>query len=53
MRDWCAAAHSYRAHFGPHPLDEFVYFALLSNAGDHAILFADMARNPRIFSIPG
>ncbi|CAI8697526.1 hypothetical protein EMIT0111MI5_60351 [Burkholderia sp. IT-111MI5] len=53
MRHWCAAAHSCRVHFGPHPLDEFIYFALLSNARDCAILFADMARNPRFFSIPG
>jgi hypothetical protein len=33
-----------------HPLDEFVYFGLLSNACGRAILFADMARNSHDFS---
>ncbi|CAG9252642.1 hypothetical protein BDI4_350069 [Burkholderia diffusa] len=52
-RHWCAAAHSCRPHFGTYPLDEFVYFALLSNARPRGILFADMARNPRGFSVSG
>ncbi|WP_236598150.1 hypothetical protein, partial [Burkholderia sp. E168m23] len=48
--DWCAAAHACRDHFGSHPLDESVYFALLSNTGDRAILLTGIARNPCIFS---
>ncbi|CAI8817221.1 hypothetical protein EMIT0158MI4_10071 [Burkholderia ambifaria] len=50
-RDWCAAAHAYRPHFGSHCLDEIIYFALLSNPRSRAVLFADMARNPHGFSV--
>ncbi|CAM2186831.1 hypothetical protein BLAT2472_90067 [Burkholderia latens] len=49
-RRCCAAARSRRARVARDSLDGIIYFGLLTNARGHAILFADMARNPHDFS---